>query len=587
MHFIRTLAFLILSSSAFCNPMDSITLGVLYYDEDSKHRFKPHEYLAEALDSFQFSQPIRVKYLKFQERDAKLVGYIDGLDKMDFLLEVEEGIFQVQKLPYTPKDPFWASKAKKDAQGKAIKPLDYYYVTDYSIKMLNPLTHQFISSFKGTFSQRKKESDKIIKKVKVRKGKYKEEVDYDKIPYERLSKEAAQKLARTLYRGSEAGILNDIYVTDITERDKKKVKKVRLNGLHPFSNAGDKGQLYSFAWQEHKNGYKKMERVAILYENEKISADNQVNVGWGKKQLAKALDDGQKVYVCTYNDKIYLDDNKFDYEDLNIGVLVTHKEGIITADNLRRLSSNIEYKLSRFHSVNVIDRSSINTLVDIENLYRSGNYEITDKIFDEINTTLGVDYLLTVNVLKPQLTENRIFDNVSLEMSLVDVKTGKVLSTSSGSVGFRYYQRRYDLTNSVPEFRELFTEAFNWNVEIYEHVEDKFSKFIVNSRYPLEPGSKYDVMKYTIVNVGGKELARTEKIGKAKLEDFHSIYSSLMEIQKGKKKVRKLLESGGKIIFTPEKKDQSKGLFGVLKASASIFGSMFNFNAYEVSRKVY
>ena len=587
MRIIKIFAFLVLPFCALCNKMDSVTLGVLYYDEDVKHRFKPHEYLADALDSFEFSQPIRVKYLKFQERDAKLAGYIDGLDQMDYLLEVEEGIFQVQKRYYTPKDPFWASKAKKDGEGKPIKPTDYFYVSDYTIKMLNPLTHQFISSFKGNYIKRRKESDEITKKVKIRRGKYETKVDYDKIPYDRISREAAKKLARTLHRGAEAGILNDIYVTDITERDKDKVKKVRLNGLHPFSHAGDKGELYSFAWQEHKNGYKKMERVAILYENEEISADNQVNVGWGKKQLAKAIDDGQKVYVCSYNDKIFLDENKFDYEPMNIGVLVTHNEGIITGDNLRRLSSNIEYKLSRFHSVNVIDRSSINTLVDIENLYRSGNYEITDKIFNEINSTLGIDYLLTVNVLKPQVTENQVFDNVSLDLSIVDVKTGQVLAKGTGTVGFQYYRGRYDLTNSVPEFRELFTEAFKWNVEIHEHVEDKFSKFIVNSRYPLEPGSKYDVMKYTVVNVGGKELARTETIGEAKLEDFHSIYSSLMEIQKGKKKVRKLLESGGQIIFTPKKKKKAGGLFGGLKAGISMFGSMFNFNAYEVRRKVY
>ena len=585
---ISTLALSIFCLVLFGQSNDQKIIGVQYYKYEERSDFRPNEFLQPYLDSLSTDQYKLILVNTFVEGQAT-DKYADNISDMDFILDVYENKFRVALEDYVPSV---TSKKKVITQPNGLKiyPKDYFYRIGYSMRLVDHLSHEYKTSFGHSRRMRKSAKDNILypltereKKIISKNGKVNRKVDMSLVPFRKINKPFAQYLARALYNGVAEGLEQDLRMVNVVERKKSKVKKIEVTSVAPY---------HSLKKQQFVSAYTTIDRgeyytVETLANFSGVDMDTKIcNIGWGKKELAKAIDNQSEIRIAQTLDIKYKAPQPFDWKPLKIGVIVDQVGSEFTDVNMLKLASNIEFKLSYLKEVTVIDRVSISGLSELKKTLKSG--DISDKVYDKLESSMGVDILMFAKVLKVRTVPDRAQFISDVELSLVDVKTGELLGASQESIIFNNFQGDYNLESALPALKKLMVGSMGWTPEVVKFDKiDKDERVVIKCRYPLVDGADYILYSVKEEKVAGKVLERKQQIGEVEIEDLHSIDCASAEIEEGKKKIRKAVEQGMKLTVEEkgiEKKEKSKGLLGIVKSS---FTDIFNFNDYEIRKKYY
>ena len=588
---IRSISVVILilfSLSGYCQGKETKIIGVQYYKYEDRSDFRPNEYLQNYLDSLATDE-YKLVLVNTLSNGKKADNISSDIAEMDYILDVYENKFRVAMEEYVPSA---SSKVKVITQpnGNKIYPKDYFYRSGYSMRLVDHLSHEFISSFGHNRRQRKSVKDNIFyplteseKKKIAKKLPVNRKVDMTLVPFRKINMPFANTLARALYKGVQEGLENNLKMVGVVERKKNKVKKIEVTSVAPYHSLG-KQRFVSAYTTIDRGEYYAVERLANFSG---VDMDTKIcNIGWGKKELAKAIDENLEIRIAQDVDIKYKAPQPFEWKPLKIGVVVDQEGSAFTDLNLLKFASNIEFKLSYLKEVTVVDRLSLKGLNELKNALKNG--DVTDKLYERLETSLGVDILLFVNVLKVKDLSTKAPYYTDVEMQLVDVKTGQLLGAAQESIGFYKYEGEFDLGSAIPPMKKLIVNSMGWVPEVvkYEKI-DKEERIVIKCRYPLNDGADYILYSVKEEKVAGKAMERKQKIGEVELEDLYSIDCASAEIEDGKKDIRKAVEKGMKLMVEEkgtEKREKSKSLFGIVKGTLS---DAFNFNDYEITRKYY
>lgn len=402
-------------------------------------------------------------------------------------------------------------------------------IVSYQYKLMDIGTSELIEVDNITFEDWKKDNSSFNTPIKINTNKYL-----------KANKKLTEKALRPRIIADQKAKLQETYLEMIKSKIRvhydlsNRLKSLKDTRLFNITIPDEKGYKRSFKIDAGKDEELSWLSDLRIVKKVKIAGTDQVEylgtaivkktfeteakagfVLTGFQKLKNALEEGAEVYAVR-NRKLL---NELDSNEPKLVRVGIKKSKLFSNIKAQSLLSNIE-------NIILVERGHDFILDYFKNLYKTEKY-IDYDIESVLGDQQGIDYFFEFS------TTNEVF--------ATDVKTGKTKKVDNAS------------EININDYRQFFLDLFGEEIkmlEVSKIKKDKVQNIILYSPYAFDSRSTYiDIFQLIEENVGGKSIARKNKIGSAWVTKKYSDYVAEISLISGKKDVGKALKNNTKLVF--------------------------------------